>query len=181
LSDQTKVSLRHAAKLAGVSRATFYKHIGEKGITIEDKDTARPKVDVSELVRIYGNKLKTPQKLAQEEENKKLIAEAPSGAALEDRMELQALRAENRRLDELRQTEKAAADRYAEQQKEQIELLKGLLESEKEERRRTTVLLTDQRSEKEKQAEKLAVIERENAAMKNAGLFARLFGFRRSS
>ena len=181
MGSPNRVSIRQAAKLAGVSRATFYKDIAEKGISIEDKGTGRPKVDISELTRIYGNKVKTPEKLAQEEEKKKILAEAPSGAALEDRMELQSLRTEIRHLGELHQAEKAAAERHAEQQNQQIALLKGLLESEKEERRRTTALLTDQRTEKDKQAEKLAALERENVTMKSAGLFTRLFGFKRGS
>jgi transcriptional regulator of acetoin/glycerol metabolism len=32
-----KVSISQAAKMAGVQRSTFYRHIDEKGISLEDK------------------------------------------------------------------------------------------------------------------------------------------------
>ena len=156
--------------MVGLPRSTFYRHIGEKSISIENKDTTRPTVDVSELIRVYGDKVKTPEKLREEETRKKLSSELPQDALTEERAELLTLRERVRYLEELRQTEKAAAS-------DQIELLKKMLDSEQSERRKATALLTDQRGEKEKQAEKLAALERENSAMKNAGLLARIFGF----
>jgi hypothetical protein len=174
MSDQTIVSITQAAQMVGIARNTFYKHIKKKKITILDQDTTQPKVEVSELIRIYGNRVKTPEMRAEEEQKEKLLAD-PSVTILASKMELQALRTEINHLKELRQAEQKAFD----QQNKQIELLKGLLDSEKEERRRTTALLTDQRGEKDKQAERLFAVERENAAMKNAGLFTRLFGFAR--
>ena len=53
-----KVNISEAAKMAGITRATFYRHIEAKGITIEKDTDSNPKVDVSELVRVYGDKLK---------------------------------------------------------------------------------------------------------------------------
>lgn len=45
--------------MVGITRATFYRHVEKKGITMEENDEGNPVVDVSELLRIYGNKVKT--------------------------------------------------------------------------------------------------------------------------
>ena len=156
--------------MVGLARSLFYKHIKIKGITLDNADTRRPTVDLSELIRVYGDKVKTPEKLAAEKERRRLTSNTEQEESIEEKVELLTLREKLRHSEELRRTEKAAAN-------EQIELLKSMLDSEKTERRQATMLLTDQRSEKERQAEKLAAVERENAAMKSAGLLKRLFGF----
>ena len=43
-----------AAKLAGVSRKTFYNHIHEKNISITKDDDGTDKIELSELERVYG-------------------------------------------------------------------------------------------------------------------------------
>lgn len=168
-TSQTKVSINKAAKIVGLGRSTFYRHIEEKGISIENRDTSRPKVDVSELIRVYGDRVK----LTKKENPKKSLSETQD-TLTEEKVELVTLREKIRHLEELRQTEKTAAA-------EHIDLLKKMLNSEQAERRQASALLTDQRSEKDKQAERLVAVERENAAMKSAGLFTRLFGFGRKS
>lgn len=166
---KTKLSISQATRMVGVARSKFYKDIKSKGISIEGAGTNRPTVDISELIRVYGDRVKTPEKLA-EEERRKHTSNILQENSIEEKMELISLREKLRHSEELRQTEKAAAA-------EQIDLLKKMLDSERSERHQTTALLTDQRGKKEKQAEKLAALERENTAMKNAGLFVRLFGF----
>ena len=66
-----KVSITKAAKMVGVQRSTFYRHVKEKGISLEDTDTKRPKVDVSELVRVYGDQLKTIEQVEQKKQHNK--------------------------------------------------------------------------------------------------------------
>lgn len=51
------VSISQAAKMAGVTRATFYRHIDKKGISVSKDDEGNPKVNVSELIRVYGDKI----------------------------------------------------------------------------------------------------------------------------
>lgn len=41
--------------MAGVTRATFYRHIERKGIHITKDSENNPKVDVTELIRVYGD------------------------------------------------------------------------------------------------------------------------------
>ncbi|HMG15956.1 MAG TPA: hypothetical protein VK590_10950, partial [Saprospiraceae bacterium] len=48
--------------MVGVSRATFYKHIETRGISTVKDLGGQPKVDVSELIRIYGDRVKAPEK-----------------------------------------------------------------------------------------------------------------------
>jgi hypothetical protein len=45
-----KVTKKLAAQMAGVGRTTFYHHIKDKPISVTDG-----KIDVSELIRVYGN------------------------------------------------------------------------------------------------------------------------------
>jgi hypothetical protein len=158
--------------MVGLARSRFYKHIKIKGISIDNADTKRPTIDISELIRVYGDKVKTPEKLAAEKERRRLTANTQPDDPIEEKLELLTLREKLKHSEELRRTEKAAAH-------EQIELLKSILDSEKDERRRTTALLTDQRSEKERQAEQLASLQKEIATIKGAGFFKRLFGFGR--
>ena len=49
-----KVNISQAAKLAGKSRGTLYKHIKQGKITTEKDELDNPVIDVAELNRVYG-------------------------------------------------------------------------------------------------------------------------------
>jgi excisionase family DNA binding protein len=134
------VSISEAAKMANVSRDTFYRHIDEKKISIKDAGTKRPKVDVSELVRVYGDKL-TP---LEEIKGRGKIANDTSAPDLSS---------ENALLKEKLQMLEAERERERRQQTEQIEHLRESLEKSQESVSKVTALLSDQRSEAEKRAE----------------------------
>lgn len=173
----TKVNISTAAKMVGVDRSTFYRHVAEKGITLEEKNTKRPKVDVSELIRVYGDKVKNPNQVQQSNDTHKVSPTTPLNTSTEDQIELHTLREKVKYLESLRETEKRSLE-------DQIDLLKNLLESERAEKNKATALLTDQRSG----AEKLASLEdtlktlAENQAKlmedasKKKGIFSKLFG-----
>ena len=148
-----KVSITKAAKMVGVQRSTFYRHVKEKGISLEDTDTKRPKDDVSELVRVYGDQLKTIEQVEQKKQHKKNDNETLSNTSLEEKIEFETLKERVKYLETLHDTEKKRLE-------EQIELLKDMLESEKQERQKATALLTDQRSEKAKEAARLESLEK---------------------
>lgn len=169
MKNKTKVSLAQAAKMAGVARSTFYRHIEEKGISIEDKDTPRPKVDVSELVRVYGDQIKTPEQLQKEKQKEQQADKTVQDTSIEDQIELRTLREKIKHMEQLQSMEKNRLE-------EQIELLREMLDSEREERKKATALLTDQRSEKEKQTDRLTRLEREIQNLQGRGLWERLFG-----
>ena len=173
MASKTKVSLAKAAEMVGVARSTFYRHIDEKGISIEDKDTKRPKVDVSELVRVYGSDVKTHEELQKEKQNAKAPDKTVSDTTIEEKIELQTLRERVKHIEQLHTTEKTRLE-------EQIEMLREMLNSEREERQKATALITDQRSEKDKQADRLARLEKEINDLKDNGLWSRLFGRKRS-
>lgn len=148
------VSISDAAKMAEVSRDTFYRHIEEKKISILDKDTKRPKVDVAELRRVYGEKLKPLEQVT----GKKKTA---------NDSEPPALAAENAVLKEKLDTLQAERDRERRQQTEQIEHLREALEKAQDAVGKVTALLSDQRGETEKkasqeadQAKKMADLEK---------------------
>jgi len=45
--------------MASVSRAVFYRHIEEKSISTEQDNKGNKIVDIAELIRIYGDNLKS--------------------------------------------------------------------------------------------------------------------------
>ncbi|MEN6534280.1 MAG: hypothetical protein ABFD89_11500 [Bryobacteraceae bacterium] len=53
----TKLNMTQAARRVGVSRQTFYRHIEKKGISTSQGADGNPVVDVSELLRVYGELL----------------------------------------------------------------------------------------------------------------------------
>lgn len=172
-----KVNISQAAKMAGVERSTFYRHVEEKGISLEDTHTKRPKVDVSELIRVYGDKLKSLEQIEQEENGKEVSDKTPSNTNVQDQIELHTLREKVKHLETLSRAEKQGLE-------DQIELLKSLLESERAERNKATAQLTDQRSQKEQEATRLTALERtlqDMAADQNRPLYQKLFGPKRKA
>ncbi len=53
-----KYSISEAARIAGITRKTFYKHIDKKPISVEKDDNGNKLIDASELIRVYGDKCK---------------------------------------------------------------------------------------------------------------------------
>jgi len=136
--------------MVGVDRSTFYRHVGEKGITLEEKNTKRPKVDVSELIRVYGDKVKPPDQVQQKRGRQEFLSTTPPPiTSVEEQIELHTLRERVKYLESLRESEKQSLG-------DQIELLKSLLETERADKNKATALLTDQRSE----ANKLEIFEK---------------------
>jgi len=58
IMNKTKFNITEAAKIAGVTRKTFYQHINKKGISTSADDNGKTLIDASELIRIYGDKCK---------------------------------------------------------------------------------------------------------------------------
>lgn len=134
------VSISDAAKMADVSRDTLYKHIKDKGISITDAGSKRPKIDVSELIRIYGDKVKPLEEVTGKRKVANTNDVTPS------------LMAENAALKDKLQMTEAERDRERRQQTEQIEHLREALEKAQDAVGKVTALLSDHRGEAEKQA-----------------------------
>src|SRR3989339_16199 len=135
-----KVSISKAATMAGVTRATFYRHIEKKGITVEKDNAGNPQIDVSELIRVYGDKVRTPEQV--EKDKAKQPARQNREADTELRVEVEVLREKLRGIENERNRER-------DQLCAQIDLLKKSLEKAQEQAGRLTALLTDQRGKGE--------------------------------
>jgi predicted site-specific integrase-resolvase len=136
-----QVSLSEAAKMVGITRSTLYAHIREKGISVIDAKTKRPKIDVSELVRVYGDKVTPLDQITASRASK--IAEGEQSLATEVVV-----------LRERLKTAELERERERRQLSEQIENLQELLKKEQEVVGKVTAQLTDQRSSAEKYAGK---------------------------
>jgi len=58
---KTLLNLSQAAKAVGITRRTLYNHVRSGKVTISRDVKNNPSVDVSELIRVYGN-VKLPEK-----------------------------------------------------------------------------------------------------------------------
>ena len=152
------VSISTAAKMVGITRATFYRHIQKKGITVKKDDDGNPKVDVSELVRVYGDKIKTPQQVDIEARQKKGTDEAgellertketmKENAAKRERVEMDVLRERLKALEEEKNVFVSERKRERDMFQEQIETLRESLQQSQEQQKRLTLMITDQREE----------------------------------
>lgn len=52
---ETLLNLTQAAKAAGITRRTIYNHINQGKVTTSRDEKNNPVIDVSELIRVYGN------------------------------------------------------------------------------------------------------------------------------
>lgn len=55
------LNLSQAAKAVGITRRTLYNHVKQGKVTVSRNEKSNPTVDVSELIRVYGN-VKLPEK-----------------------------------------------------------------------------------------------------------------------
>lgn len=177
----SEVSISDAAKMVGVTRATLYEHMKDKKISVIDKDTSRPKINVSELVRVYGDKLK-PLTAANDKSSTKqpgdrdLVA-AAENAALKEKLQM---------IEQERDRERRLLTAQIDSQQSQIENLQESLKKEQDTVGKVTAMLTDQRSDAEKkaneesaQAKKWAELEKTVQTLaenQNQSFWQKLFG-----
>ena len=117
-----KVTITKAAKLAGVTRGTFYTHIEKKGITVEKDEEGKPRIDVSELIRVYGDNIKIPDTSVVQAEQHQTLHQTQGNAPS---MLIDSKNNEIKRLVE----EKDALRRDLEYQKEQTNKVMMLIEN----------------------------------------------------
>lgn len=175
MSNMTKVTQVMAAEMVGKSRITINRHIKD-GTLSKDADG---KIDVSELRRVYGDDILTPEQV--EEKKKGKASDKEEGTVPEAEL----LRKQYEMLIQERQRERELLT-------EQIDLLKERLEKSEEREKSFTLLLTHQGKESaEEKQRKQDLVDQELQALKNSlqrleqqltddqatpGFFARLFG-----
>lgn len=134
----------------GVSRSTMYNHIEQKGITVEPDLNGKPTIDVSELIRVYGDKVKTsdtPKKSTLDTTGHKKTQHSDTENSIELKYKVQNL------LEKLEMFE-IERNRERKQAQETIDFLRTQVERTDSEWQKLTAVLTDQRSEKDKAQEK---------------------------
>lgn len=140
-----KVTKSDAAIMVGASRATFYRHITEKKISVEADGT----IDLSELHRVYGKNavvtLEQGKAALKAKKKKDASTEVPTSQPLEEDI---------KRLSQALETANLERSREREQYREEIDHLKASLEKLIGQNGDLTRLLTDQRSKEDRDTDK---------------------------
>lgn len=151
---KSKVSVVEAAKMAGVSRATFYRHITEKKISTTQDDKGNTVIDTSELIRIYGNKLRTLEEIEKEEIEQLDENETAKDSSPTLKIQVDMLKERLKDFNEERERERNQLSSQIETLKAQLERAEEQRIKSEEQKNKLTMMLTDQRSEAEKFAAK---------------------------
>lgn len=147
---KSKVSVVEAAKMAGVSRATFYRHITEKKISTTQDDKNNTVIDTSELVRIYGNKLRTLEEIEKEEIDQIDENETDRDSSQGLKIQVDMLKERLRDFNEERNRERTQLSSQIEALKAQLDRAEEQRIKSEEQKNKLTMMLTDQRSDSEK-------------------------------
>jgi hypothetical protein len=135
-----KVNKKLAAKMVGVGRTTFYRHIDEKKISVEHDG----RIDVSELIRAYGSdNVKMPGQLEQSTDTANGHSGTPENSQIGD---------EVKRLKNELEGFTIERKRERDQLNDQIENLKSSLKQSMDQNQGLTRLLTDGRTAEEKRS-----------------------------
>lgn len=147
-----KYTVIEAAKIAGISRQTIYRHIDKKPISTEKDDEGNIFIDASELLRIYGDKLNfdvTKTKADNKENNEKLQTVTSSNSTDGIRIIEERLNSANKQIEML----ETQMQREREMLEDQIGTLRSALEKSQDTQSKTVTLLEDKTSKNEKSAE----------------------------
>ncbi len=147
-----KYTVIEAAKIAGISRQTIYRHIDKKPISTEKDDEGNIFIDASELLRIYGDKLNfdvTNTKSDNKESNEKLQAVTSSNSTDGIKIIEERLNSASKQIEML----ETQIQREREMLEDQIGTLRSALEKSQETQSKTVTLLEDKTSKNEKSAE----------------------------
>lgn len=131
MSEKTLLSMSEAAQMVGLTRPTFYRKVDELGISINE-DGGKKRVDVSELIRVFGNDFKMNNEPSNPSKNVSMDNTANINADLDTRLAI--LEAELKMERELR-----------DEIKDEVAYFKEQVALEKEEKKKITLLLEDHR------------------------------------
>lgn len=143
---KTLYSITEAAKIVGVARPTFYDHVKLKNITLIGADTKRPKVEASELIRVYEGE----RDLDFESVNRRKSVSRDEGIT-EDLSEFtktdtpRSVGLEAGLIREQLERERSLFEERIEQYENQLDHMKEILAKAQEGQNRLTLLLEDKR------------------------------------
>ncbi len=141
-----QVSISKAAEMVNVTRATLYRHIDKKGISVCKDDDGNPKIDISELIRVYGDKVKTLDKV--NNDNTAVTTDTPivkqnntPNKTADNDVEFEVLkeRVKHLELNNIKTEEERKRER--EQFEDRVEQLQDTLSKAQENQSKTTLLL----------------------------------------
>lgn len=170
-----KVNKKQAAQMVNIGRTTFYRHITEKPISVDENG----KIDVSELIRVYGSdNVRTPEQLKAGKSKKTEQDGTQENTSLQD--EIRQLKGELERTNSERTRERELLT-------EQIENLRENLKKSMEQNTSLTRLITDGREKEaklkdqkqdEQEAKLSAMMEKidQLAAESKKGFWKKVFG-----
>ena len=196
MTANTVLSMSEAAEMVGLTRPTFYRKVEELGVSTIDRD-GKKKVEVSELIRVFGSDVKMNRdSVSKVSEDKKTVKVTASNDTKDLEVRLARLEAELE-----------AERKLREEAKENIEYFKEQVALEKAEKNKITLLLEDhnkkndsskdlnkaisalesrianQETKAEEEKERAQKILRQNQALKkqleeekNKSFWAKLFG-----
>ena len=137
MSEKTLLSMSEAAEMVGLTRPTFYRKVEELGISIVE-DNGKKRVDVSELIRVFGTDVKINKERKEEVSKTSNNTSTDKKSRTEDgediRVKLAVLESELERERKLR-----------EEIKDEVEYFKEQVALEKEEKKKITLLIEDLR------------------------------------
>lgn len=145
------VTISEAARMVGIkSRSTFYRHIEKKGITTTTDEEGNPKIDTSELIRVYGDKVKLPgtQKSSDTPNTPKTKQVKQDHTPSTIQVEIQVLREKIKLMEDHKNSHETERKKERELLNDQIETLRDALGEAQDQQKRLTTLITDQRKDK---------------------------------
>ncbi len=162
-----QVTKPQAAKMVGVKRSTFYKHIKDKSISITNDN----KIDVSELQRVYGHENVVP--LDQVPKENTASTKPTAEKALKEQIIKLETDLENEKKERQKDKEelREMLNTYKEQNKELNNHLAKALDNSSEIKK----AITDQRSDKDKERSQIEQ-DRENQLSEIKNLVSEIKG-----
>ncbi len=149
------VSISEAARMVGIkSRSTFYRHLKTKGISISNDDQGQPRINVSELIRVYGSKVKMPEQGGEKLPKDTRPAKHPSqDETSNDKTQLEVLKERVMHLQSAKETGELERRKERELYQDQISDLRKILTEEQGQNKRLTALISDQSGSERKKEE----------------------------
>ena len=126
MESQTRLNMTQAAKLAGVSRVTIYKHAKAGKISVHMEQDGSRTVDVAELERVYGT-LHKPEMLT---ETVNTLQTETSRVVLILQEQMKRLEHELDRMRQERDAEREAREREREKAERERERLHTIIEKQ---------------------------------------------------
>lgn len=147
MAEKTLLSMSEAADMVGLTRPTFYRKVEELGISLNE-DSGKKKVDVSELIRVFGNDFKL---------QKEPMSKMSAGPSMDKNISTNQLDPTDNNSESLSikvavlEAELKKEKELRNEIKEEIDYFKEQIALEKEEKKKITLLLEDH-SSKEKES-----------------------------